>query len=74
MADNKLVNILAWCRREREYLQMQREMLESGAFGIFRIEGNARVDESEKSIETLTKNIAELDLILKDYAEKSSDG
>jgi hypothetical protein len=39
MADDKLINILAWCKREREYLQMQREMLLSGTFRIFRLEG-----------------------------------
>jgi hypothetical protein len=36
MADDKLINIL---EREREYLQMQREMLLSGTFRIFRLEG-----------------------------------
>ena len=52
MADDKLINILAWCKREREYLQMQREMLRSGTFRIFRLEGDSPVDESQKSIET----------------------
>ena len=28
MVDDKVTNLLEWCRREREYLQMQREMLE----------------------------------------------
>jgi hypothetical protein len=74
MADDKLINILAWCKREREHLQMQREMLRSGTFRIFRLEGDSPVDESQKSIETLTNNIAELDLILAAYAKRSSDG
>jgi predicted translin family RNA/ssDNA-binding protein len=74
MADDKLTNILAWCKREREYLQMQREMLRSGTFRIFRLEGDSSVDESQKSIETLTNNIAELDLVLADYAKRPSDG
>ena len=34
MADT-LINLLAWCKRERERLQMQREMLQSGRFQIF---------------------------------------
>jgi len=68
MVDENLVNILAWCKRERDYLQMQREMLRSGTFRIFRLEGDTPVDESEKTIETLSNNLAELDLILADYA------
>ena len=35
MANDTLINLLAWCRRERERLQMQREMLQSGRFRIF---------------------------------------
>ena len=35
MANNTLINLLAWCKRERERLQMQREMLQSGRFRIF---------------------------------------
>ena len=72
MADDKLTNILAWCKREREYLQMQREMLRSGTFRIFRLEGDSPIDENQQSIETLTNNIAELDLILADFAKRSS--
>ena len=74
MTDDKLVDILAWCKREREYLQMQREMLRSGTFRIFRLEGGAPIDESDKSIETITDNIVELDLILAEYSKRSSDG
>ena len=74
MADEKLINILAWCKREREYLQMQREMLRSGTFRIFRLEGETPVDESQKSIQTLSENIAELDLILADYVVGDTDG
>jgi hypothetical protein len=33
MAD-ALVNLFEWCKRERERLQMQREMLQSGRFRI----------------------------------------
>jgi hypothetical protein len=73
MADDKMINILAWCKREREYLQMQREMLRSGTFRLFRLEGDTPVDESHQNIETLSNNIAELDLILEDYAVRSSE-
>jgi hypothetical protein len=30
MANEGLINLLGWCKRERESLQMQREMLQSG--------------------------------------------
>jgi hypothetical protein len=33
MAD-ALVNLFEWCKRERERLQMQKEMLQSGRFRI----------------------------------------
>jgi hypothetical protein len=35
MTNDILINLLAWCQRERERLQMQREMLQSGRFRIF---------------------------------------
>ena len=35
MANDPLINLFAWCKRERERLQMQREMLQSGRFRIF---------------------------------------
>ena len=34
MASEALVNLLNWCERERESLQMQREMLQSGRVRI----------------------------------------
>jgi hypothetical protein len=34
MANDGLINLVAWCKRERESLQMQREMLQSGKFRI----------------------------------------
>src|SRR5262249_52487310 len=36
MANDTLINLLAWCKRERERLQMQREMLQSGRFRFLR--------------------------------------
>ena len=35
MANDTLINLFAWCKRERERLQMQREMPRSGRFRIF---------------------------------------
>jgi predicted translin family RNA/ssDNA-binding protein len=74
MANEGLENLLGWCKRERGYLQMQREMLRSGTFRIFRMEGDNPVDESQQNIELITNNLAELDLILADHAKRSSDG
>jgi len=39
MRNDGLINLVAWCKRERESLQMQREMLQSGKFRIFKNEG-----------------------------------
>jgi hypothetical protein len=43
MVDDILINLLAWCRRERERLQMQREMLQSGRFRIFETRESGQV-------------------------------
>jgi hypothetical protein len=42
MANEGLINLVAWCKRERESLQMQREMLQSGKFRIVKDEGSVR--------------------------------
>jgi hypothetical protein len=72
MASDGLINLLGWCKRERESLQMQREMLQSGKFRIFKDEGSGQVDVSSESIARITANMAELDLILADYDARSS--
>jgi hypothetical protein len=72
MANKGLINLVAWCKRERESLQMQREMLQSGKFRIFKDEGSGQVDASPESIAQITANIAELDLILADCDARSS--
>src|SRR5260370_39301798 len=72
MANEGLINLVAWCKRERESLQMQREMLQSGKFRIFKTEGSGQVDTTSASIERITANIAELNAILADYEAKGS--
>ena len=67
MANEGLINLLGWSRRERERLQMQREMLQSGKFKILKDEGSGPIDVSSQNIAQITANIAELDLILADY-------
>lgn len=74
MATDMLINLLDWCKRERESLQMQREMLQSGKFRIFSVEEGRQVDTSAESIARITTNIAELDLILKDYDARGVHG
>jgi len=69
-----LINLLNWCKRERESLQMQREMLQSGKFRIYKDEGSGQVDASSESIERITANIAELDRLMADYDARSSKG
>jgi hypothetical protein len=64
MADDILINLLAWCKREREKLQMQREMLQSGRFRIFETEESGQKDISNQHVEQITADIAELDRIV----------
>jgi len=59
-----LVRLLDWCKRERETLQMQREMLQSGKFRIFKGEGSGQVDASSEIIGRIGANITELDSVL----------
>jgi hypothetical protein len=72
MANEELINLLGWCKREQESLQMQREMLRSGKFRLFKDEGSGQVDVSSESIARITTNLAELHLILADYDVRSS--
>jgi hypothetical protein len=72
MANEALINLLGWSRRARESLQMQREMLQSGKFMIFKDEGSGQIDVTSESIARITANIAELDLILADHDVRSS--
>jgi hypothetical protein len=46
MANEGLINLLGWCKRERESLQMQWEMLQSGKFRLSKDEGSGHVDVS----------------------------
>jgi hypothetical protein len=73
MANNTLINLLAWCKRERERLQMQREMLQSGRFRIFeKDDSDQQRDISNQHIEQIAANIAELDrIIIADYEAKT---
>jgi hypothetical protein len=65
MANNTVIDLLAWCKRERERLQMQREMLQSGRFRIFEKDDSGQQrDISNQHIEQIAANIADLDRII----------
>ena len=68
-----LGRLLDWCKRERESLQMQREMLQSGKFRIFKDEGSGQVDASSEIIVRIGANIAELDGLLDECKMTPSD-
>jgi hypothetical protein len=70
MATDTLTNLLEWCKRERESMQMQREMLQSGRFRIYENDGSGQRDVSDKNIERLSENMAELDSIIADCEAK----
>jgi len=74
MANDELINLVGWCRRERDSLRMQQEMLQSGRFRIFNVEGTEHIDTTPDSIERIKVNIAELDLILADYQARGVHG
>ena len=67
MANDALINLLAWCQREREQLQMQREMLKAGRFRILESDDSGPRDISNQHIEQITANIAELEKLLAEY-------
>jgi hypothetical protein len=64
MTNDTLINLLAWCKRERERLQMQREMLQSGRFRIFEMDESGQRDISNQHVEQIATTIAELDKII----------
>jgi hypothetical protein len=68
-----LVRLLDWCKRERESLQMQREMLLSGKFRIFKDEGSGQVDACSEISARIGANITELDSLLDECKMRPSD-
>ena len=71
MANDTLIDLFAWCKRERERLQMQREMMQSGRFRIFEKDDSGQQrDISDQHIEQIAANIAELDRIIAEHEAK----
>jgi hypothetical protein len=48
MTNDTLINLLAWCKRERETLQIQQEMLQSGRLRIFETDESGQRDISNQ--------------------------
>ena len=71
MANDTLIDLFAWCKRERERLQMQREMMQSGRFRIFEKDDSGQQrDISNQHIEQIAANVAELDRIIAEHEAK----
>jgi hypothetical protein len=71
MANDIVINLLAWCKRERERLQMQREMLQSGRFRIFEMAESGQRDVSNQHVEQIAANIAEFDRTVAEHEAAS---
>jgi hypothetical protein len=56
MTNDTLINLLAWCKRERETLQLQ-EMLQSGRFRIFETDESSQRDISNQHFQQIAANI-----------------
>jgi hypothetical protein len=56
MTNDTLINLLAWCKRERETLQIQ-EMLQSGRFRIFETDESSQRDISNQHFQQIAANI-----------------
>jgi hypothetical protein len=67
MTTDAVVNLFEWCKQERERLQMQREMLQSGRFRIHENDESGQRDISDQNIAQLTNNIAALDGLIANY-------
>jgi hypothetical protein len=74
MANQALINLLDWCKRERENLQCQLDALKAGRFKTHSNDGSGWKDTTQDSIERLEENIVELSkLILRCEAGRRFD-
>ena len=65
-------NLLAWCKGQRESLQMQREMLRSGQFSVFENHETGPKDRSAEHVTRLTDSMVELDAIIAEFERNSA--
>ena len=63
MANKALINLLDWCKRERENLQCQLDALKAGRFKTHSNDGSGWKDTTQDSIERVEANIWELERI-----------
>ena len=70
MPNEPWANLLAWCKGQRESLQMQREMLRSGQFSVFENHESGQKDRSAEHVIRLTESITELDAIIAEFERK----
>ena len=70
MPDEPWANLLAWCKAQRESLQMQREMLRSGQFSVLENHESGQKDRSAEHITRITASMAELDAIIAEFERK----
>jgi hypothetical protein len=74
MANQALINLLDWCKRERENLQCQLDALKAGRFKTHSNDGSGWKDTTQDSIERVEENIWELSkLILRCEAGRRFD-
>ena len=64
MTKDAWANLLAWCKSQRESLQMQREMLRSGRFSVFENHESGQRDISGEHIGRINHNLDDLDGII----------
>ena len=62
-----LVDLVEWCKEERDRLLAQLDALRTGKFRLGENHGSGWEDKTEESIERVTHAIDELDRIIADY-------
>jgi hypothetical protein len=67
MANEVLINLLDWCKRERENLQCQLDALKAGRFKTHSNDGSEWKDTTQDSIERVEENIWELSKLILKY-------
>src|SRR5262249_15687835 len=65
MANDTLINLLAWCKREPERLQIQRELQQPARFRIFlKLDSNHQRDTANQHIAPLPAYFSEIHRII----------
>jgi len=67
MPNEAWANLLAWCKAQRESLQMQREMLRSGRFSVFEHHDSGPRDISAEHIGRINHSLTQLNAIIAEF-------